>query len=433
MEYEVSIPISNIHVNMNSPVKKKQKTASPSGAAALALGATTSTTTSSTTTSSSSSSTTTTANPTLSSTSTSFSLNPTKPIRRQTSQGTADLIAVRDMNEGETSLKVKIFSSSKFLPEFFDIGDSECTHTNGLPTNFKAEQKLGFHRKQTVTNAGEHKEDKPNQQTIPKYLQDPEFISHCEECGTEPSAEHDTWICLHCSTRLCGRDSANKHMEKHCNVTQKDHPIVMSLTDGSFWCYRCDAILEHTFYPELQPFYRRFHEEKFGKRPENDQSPLCRSVSTQKACAHCDPLSHTGFKTTAPFKAAGCSVCHTKGEDEIGNWVCLVCEEVFCSRFNVGRHGVEHWKNTGHSVSMSLKDGSIWCYSCGEHQDHSVNSNLSAFFAAFHVARHSEVPPLRSLKRMNSLLAGSQLTEDESSLLADFNAEEFRWSGESSQ
>jgi hypothetical protein len=416
---------SNKKDHHEEPQTKKQRTDNVPATAAA------SSSSSSSSASSSSSSSTTTSSTSSTSTSTSTNNVPlhvatsttgARPIRRQTSQGTSDLVAVRDMDEGTNSLKVKIFSSVKFLPEFFEL-PTECTHTTGLPTNFKAGKKLGFHR--VRSQAHEHKQDG---QHVPKYLQDPEFVSTCDECGTEPSAEHDTWICLHCSVTLCGRDSANKHMEKH-TLTDKDHCIVMSLTDGNIWCYKCDGYLEHTFYPELQPFYRRFHKEKFGQRPENDRMPLIRSVSNLKACAHCDTLSHKGFKDTAAFKATGCSVCHTSGDDEVGNWVCLVCEQVFCSRFNVGRHGVEHWKQTGHSVSMSLKDGSIWCYSCGEHQDHSSSSNLSAFFAAFHVARHSEVPPLRSLKRMNSLLNGSTLTESESSLLSDFNAEEFRWGG----
>ena len=350
------------------------------------------------------------------------------------------------MEAGADSLKVKIFSSTKFFPEF-EL-EFECTHTTGLPTNFKSDKKLGFHRQHSHakdSSAGDSAKDSSQKDSSQKDSSakdssekdsagDPEFVTTCEECGpTEPSAEHDTWICLHCSTTLCGRDSANKHMEKH--NANKNHSIILSLADGSFWCYQCERYLEHRFYPELHNFYRRFHEEKFGQRPDNDKTPFARSTSSlMKACVHCDTLSSKGFKNTAPFEAVGCSVCHSNDEEN-GNWVCLVCEKVFCSRFDSGggRHGVEHWKQTGHSISMSLKDGSIWCYFCSEHQDHSINSNLSAYYAAFHVARHGEVPPLKTLKRMNSLLDGSTLTEDESSLLAGFDVAQFRWGSQDSR
>jgi hypothetical protein len=413
----------------SSPLHKKLRRTAPSSAAELALAeqvepiSTTSTTTSSTTT------TTTSIVPSIATT-----VSDSTPSFLQ---GTSDLVALRDASEGSNSLKVKIFSSTKFFPEF-EL-EFECTHTTGLPTNFKPNKKLGFHREQRHATGGgggggssssSSSSSSSRSPRTPKQKQKDnlEFVSCCDECGSEPSAEHDTWVCLHCSSSLCGRDSINKHMELH-NKEHHSHCISLSLTDGSFWCYKCQRYLEHKFYPELQHFYRRFHKEKFGQRPENDRTPPARTTSVMKACAHCDQLSPIGFKSTLPFQAMGCSVCHSKDEDN-GLWVCLCCDQVFCGRFDSGggKHGVEHWKQTGHSVTMSLKDGSIWCYFCGEHQDHSMNANLSAFYAAFHVARHSEVPPLRSLKRQNSVLVGSSLTEDETSLLSTFNAAEFRWS-----
>ena len=54
------------------------------------------------------------------------------------------------------------------------------------------------------------------------------------------------------------------------------------------------------------------------------------------------------------------------------NWLCLSCGEAHCSRY-VNNHGEEHWlftlltdehENTGHCLTMSLQDLSVWCYPC---------------------------------------------------------------------
>jgi hypothetical protein len=140
------------------------------------------------------------------------------------------------------------------------------------------------------------------------------------------------------------------------------------------------------------------------------------------ACSHCAKLSPHGFSGTDPFKVQTCSVC----DDDSELWVCLHCEKVFCGRF-ANRHGVIHWMNTKHSVLMSLSDGTIWCYLCREYQHHDASSVLSSFYAAFHMARHGEAPPVKSLMRQNSLLSPDTLNGDELAMLSAFDAEQFRW------
>lgn len=57
------------------------------------------------------------------------------------------------------------------------------------------------------------------------------------------------------------------------------------------------------------------------------------------------------------------------------NWLCLTCNQVFCSRY-VNGHGLEHWHDTcrqdetGHCVAASLEDLSIWCHVCGAYLVH---------------------------------------------------------------
>ena len=435
--------------------------------------------------------------------SSSSSIPASSQLSRQPSCMDESLVAVR--KGGPESLHFKIFSTKSFLPEL-EL-PSECTHTGGLPTNFKAGKILGVHRKTEKSGAGSQ-----------SSLDDPDFVSLCELCGPQAKGtKHDTMVCLHCSTSLCGQFSAKKHMLEHHQVDQK-HCIVMSMADGSFWCYRCNEYLETPFYPELKPFYREFYRQKFGERPPQDPSPVPPPVVTSvshvaqssaqgvgsswsstavsgwnsdsssgsstgasasadshiargvlhrdaisagqndnldyanynnnnitiapktpavpspvtlqphpgppipAACSHCAKLSPHGFSGTDPFKAQTCSVC----DDDSELWVCLHCEKVFCGRF-AKRHGVIHWMNTKHCVLMSLSDGTIWCYLCREYQHHDASSVLSSFYAAFHMARHGEAPPMKSLMRQNSLLSSDTLNGDELAMLSAFDAEQFRW------
>jgi len=54
----------------------------------------------------------------------------------------------------------------------------------------------------------------------------------------------ENWICMKpgCKEVHCSR-YVKSHMVEH--NTAQDHPIVFSFADFSFWCYKCDAYLEH--------------------------------------------------------------------------------------------------------------------------------------------------------------------------------------------
>jgi len=43
--------------------------------------------------------------------------------------------------------------------------------------------------------------------------------------------------------------------------TETDHPIVFSFADFSFWCYKCDAYLEHPLLNHIEFFYAQKFEE----------------------------------------------------------------------------------------------------------------------------------------------------------------------------
>uniref|UniRef100_A0A182R9J4 Protein deacetylase HDAC6 n=1 Tax=Anopheles funestus TaxID=62324 RepID=A0A182R9J4_ANOFN len=76
----------------------------------------------------------------------------------------------------------------------------------------------------------------------------------CSECG----AEVENWICLLCYGVYCGR-YVQEHMLRHGTETV-DHPLALSFTDLSVWCYGCDAYIDH---PALHHFKNLVHLDKF--------------------------------------------------------------------------------------------------------------------------------------------------------------------------
>lgn len=53
----------------------------------------------------------------------------------------------------------------------------------------------------------------------------------------------ENWVCLECSGIYCSR-YVNSHMAAHAEKSK--HPIVFSLSDGSFWCYSCDSYVTNS-------------------------------------------------------------------------------------------------------------------------------------------------------------------------------------------
>jgi NAD-dependent deacetylase sirtuin 2 len=45
------------------------------------------------------------------------------------------------------------------------------------------------------------------------------------------------------------------------------------------------------------------------------------------------------------------------------NWLCLACQNIYCSRY-INGHCVQHWKDCGHCIAVSLADLSVWCHEC---------------------------------------------------------------------
>jgi len=73
---------------------------------------------------------------------------------------------------------------------------------------------------------------------------------HCDE-------QDENWLCLQCGVLLCSRYK-NAHRDQLCDQDQdepaKDHCIAVSMSDLSFWCYKCESYIQS---PVLQFKHKR--------------------------------------------------------------------------------------------------------------------------------------------------------------------------------
>ncbi|XP_025261717.1 histone deacetylase 6 isoform X2 [Camponotus floridanus] len=77
----------------------------------------------------------------------------------------------------------------------------------------------------------------------------------CMECAS--TAEN--WICLQCYTVHCAR-SINQHAMQHAE--ECEHPITLSFSDISVWCYGCEAYIDN---PRLYAARNAAHQSKFNE------------------------------------------------------------------------------------------------------------------------------------------------------------------------
>ncbi|XP_073992654.1 histone deacetylase 6 isoform X3 [Rhodnius prolixus] len=84
-----------------------------------------------------------------------------------------------------------------------------------------------------------------------------------------------------------------------------------------------------------------------------------------KTCPHLplvQPVPEAGIDVKA-----SCSVCNDPKE----NWICLICYTVQCGRY-INEHMLLHNADSGHPLTLSFSDLSVWCYSCQAYIDNQV-------------------------------------------------------------
>lgn len=102
----------------------------------------------------------------------------------------------------------------------------------------------------------------------------------CGVCGSTV----ENWLCLCCQAIGCGR-YINEHMEAHSR--QQMHPLVLSFSDLSVWCYECGAYVDH---PLLYVHQNLAHLNKFGE-------PMAWTHSCPKRADGCYPIEDNSENT----------------------------------------------------------------------------------------------------------------------------------------
>jgi hypothetical protein len=76
------------------------------------------------------------------------------------------------------------------------------------------------------------------------------------------------------------------------------------------------------------------------------------------------------------------------------NWLCLSCGGSRCSRY-ANSHNLSHWRQSGHNIALSLRDLSIWCYSCEKYVKSALLDDVLAI--AEYCRSHSDPNSLTNL------------------------------------
>lgn len=84
--------------------------------------------------------------------------------------------------------------------------------------------------------------------------------------------------------------------------------------------------------------------------------PICRATNPKPSQDVYDPDN----PYSQPFGSGVSNICNNCNcTDDL--WICLICGNVGCGRYN-GGHAKEHWKMTAHSFSLELQTQHVWDY-----------------------------------------------------------------------
>ena len=118
----------------------------------------------------------------------------------------------------------------------------------------------------------------------------------------------------------------------------------------------------------------------FHRKCEHFSNPIF-SPKLRFTCCRCSHI----FESRASFDDFSFDFTNNtcvEGCHSDQNWVCLSCKTPRCSRYANG-HNILHWRESGHSLALSISDLSIWCYACSKYiKSESLSGILSAAYAA---------------------------------------------------
>ena len=93
----------------------------------------------------------------------------------------------------------------------------------------------------------------------------------------------------------------------------------------------------------------------------NENENSCFAVIPLNYCPHLEDIKNINYDQNNFDVKKPCIRCKDPKCSE--NWICLTCEQIYCSRFVKG-HMVEHWEEHSHPMVLSFSDITVWCYEC---------------------------------------------------------------------
>ncbi|KAK3420456.1 hypothetical protein EUGRSUZ_G01266 [Eucalyptus grandis] len=233
----------------------------------------------------------------------------------------------------------------------------------------------------------------------------------CNRCH-HPSRN---WLCLCCKEVLCSR-YVNKHMLQH--YQQTSHCLALGFSDLSVWCFSCNSFINAQVVPQLRPVYDAAYILKFGEPPlvwnVELQNVIASSmgkdellnvtvsgrVEAQTWCGHLASLSSDLLRIPSPDTPCN-RCCHPSG-----NWLCLCCKEVLCSRY-VNKHMLQHYQQTSHCLALGFSDLSVWCFSCNSYINAQVVPQLRPVYEAAYILKFGEPSPVRTVELRNVIASST--------------------------
>lgn len=97
---------------------------------------------------------------------------------------------------------------------------------------------------------------------------------------------------------------------------------------------------------------RAFEDETTADREEE----LRPRTDPAAACEHLAGATHV----PPPITPTGCEECLAEGMDWVHLRLCMECGHVGCCDSSVGKHGTQHFTDTGHPVMRSFEPGEAW-------------------------------------------------------------------------
>ena len=126
----------------------------------------------------------------------------------------------------------------------------------------------------------------PHVESLKEIPEKGDTKSACLDCGNVG----ENWMCLTCSKVFCSR-YVKGDMARHCG--RESHPVVVSFSDFSTWCYECDSYISN---PRLIDLLKSLHASKFGfePRPNSNNSTTTTTTTTSTSSSRGNIIG-TGF------------------------------------------------------------------------------------------------------------------------------------------